>query len=45
MSELYEADPLLIEQSIESGVLTQCYAWRAHYAENYAHRFDDYYRI
>ena len=45
MSELYEADPLLIEQSIESWVITKCDDWRDHYESNYAYRFDEYYRL
>ena len=45
MSELYEADPLLIEQSIESWVITKCDDWRNHYESNYSYRFDEYYRL
>jgi len=28
MSELYEQDPLIIEQSIEDWVITKCEDWR-----------------
>ena len=45
MSELYETDPLLVEQSIESWVITKCDDWRDHYESNYAYRFDEYYRL
>ena len=45
MSELYELDPLLIEQSIESWVITKCDDWRDHYESNYSYRFDEYYRL
>ena len=45
MSELYEVDPLLIEQSIESWVITKCDDWRNHYESNYSYRFDEYYRL
>ena len=45
MSELYETDPLLIEESIESWVITKCDDWRDHYESNYAYRFDEYYRL
>ena len=45
MSELYEVDPLLVEQSIESWVITKCDDWRNHYESNYSDRFDEYYRL
>ena len=45
MSELYEVEPLLIEQSIESWVITKCDDWRNHYESNYSYRFDEYYRL
>ena len=45
MSELYEVDPLMIEQSIESWVMTKCDGWRDHYESNYSYRFDEYYRL
>ena len=45
MSELYEVDPLLVEQSIESWVITKCDDWRDHYESNYSDRFDEYYRL
>ena len=45
MSELYEVDPLLIEQSIESWVIKKCDDWRNHYESNYSYRFDEYYRL
>ncbi len=45
MSEIYEADPLLIEQSIEDWVMTKCDDWRDNYESNYSYRFDEYYRL
>ena len=45
MSELYEVDPLLIEESIEGWVTTKCRDWRDHYESNYDARFDEYYRL
>ena len=42
MSELYEVDPLMIEQSIESWVITKCDDWRDHYESNYSYRFEEY---
>lgn len=45
MSDLYEADPLMIEQSIEDWVITKCEDWRDHYESNYEQRFEEYYRL
>ena len=45
MSELYEADPLMAEESIEDWVITKCEDWRDHYESNYSYRFDEYYRL
>ena len=45
MSELYEADPLMAEESIEEWVITKCEDWRDHYESNYSYRFDEYYRL
>lgn len=45
MSELYEEDPLMIEESIESWVITKCEDWRDYYESNYEERFEEYYRL
>ena len=45
MSELFEQDPLMIEESIEDWVITKCEDWRDHYESNYEARFDEYYRL
>tara|TARA_S200000501_G_scaffold215867_1_gene202572 strand:- start:626 stop:2665 length:2040 start_codon:yes stop_codon:yes gene_type:complete len=45
MSELYETDPLMAEESIEDWVITKCEDWRDHYESNYSYRFDEYYRL
>lgn len=45
MSDLYEADPLMVEQTIEDWVITKCEDWRDHYESNYSYRFDEYYRL
>ena len=45
MSEIFEQDPLLIEESIEDWVITKCEDWRDHYESNYEARFDEYYRL
>ena len=45
MSELYETDPLLIEESIEGWVITKCEDWRDYYESNYEARFEEYYRL
>ena len=45
MSDIYEADPLMVEESIEDWVITKCEDWRDHYESNYSYRFDEYYRL
>ena len=45
MAELYEADPLMIEESIEDWVITKCEDWRDYYESNYEQRFEEYYRL
>ena len=45
MSEIFEQDPLMIEESIEDWVITKCEDWRDHYESNYEARFDEYYRL
>jgi len=45
MTELYETDPLMIEESIEDWVITKCEDWRDHYESNYEQRFEEYYRL
>ncbi len=45
MTELYEEDPLVIEQSIEGWVITKCEDWRDYYESNYEARFEEYYRL
>ena len=45
MSEIFEQDPLMIEESLEDWVITKCEDWRDHYESNYEARFDEYYRL
>jgi hypothetical protein len=45
MSELYESDPIMIEESIEGWVITKCEDWRDYYESNYESRFEEYYRL
>jgi len=45
MSEFYEEDPIVIEQSIEDWVITKCENWRDYYESNYEARFEEYYRL
>ena len=45
MSELYEEDPIVIEQSVEGWVMTKCEDWRDYYESNYEARFEEYYRL
>ena len=45
MTDLYETDPLLVEETIEEWVITKCEDWRDYYESNYEQRFDEYYRL
>jgi hypothetical protein len=45
MTELYEQDPLLVEETIEEWVMTKCEDWRDYYESNYEGRFEEYYRL
>jgi hypothetical protein len=45
MTELYEQDPLMIEESLEEWVISKCEDWRDHYESNYEEKFDEYYRL
>ena len=45
MSELYEQDPLMVEETIEDWVITKCEDWRDYYESNYEYRFEEYYRL
>jgi len=45
MSELYEQDPLMVEETIEDWVITKCEDWRDYYESNYEARFEEYYRL
>ena len=45
MSELYETDPIVIEESVEGWVISKCEDWRDYYESNYENRFEEYYRL
>jgi hypothetical protein len=45
MAELYETDPLMVEETIEDWVITKCEDWRDYYESNYEGRFEEYYRL
>ena len=45
MSEIYEQDPLMVEEAIEDWVITKCEDWRDYYESNYEYRFEEYYRL
>jgi hypothetical protein len=45
MSDLYEQDPLMIQESLEDWVITKCENWRDYYESNYEDRFEEYYRL
>ncbi len=45
MTDLYEQDPLMVEETIEDWVITKCEDWRDYYENNYEARFEEYYRL
>ena len=45
MSELYENEPLMIQEALEDWVITKCEDWRDYYESNYESRFEEYYRL
>ena len=45
MTDLYEQDPLMVEETIEDWVITKCEDWRDYYESNYEQRFEEYYRL
>ncbi len=45
MTDLYEQDPLMIEETIEDWVITKCEDWRDYYESNYEQKFEEYYRL
>jgi len=45
MTELYEQDPLMIQESLEDWVINKCEDWRDNYESNYEERFEEYYRL
>ena len=45
MDEIYEQDPLVMEQSVEDWVMVKCENWRDYYESNYESRFEEYYRL
>jgi hypothetical protein len=45
MTELYEQDPLMIQESVEDWVMIKCEDWRDYYESNYEDRFEEYYRL
>tara|TARA_R100001509_G_scaffold105522_1_gene62400 strand:- start:1675 stop:3708 length:2034 start_codon:yes stop_codon:yes gene_type:complete len=45
MSELYDNEPLMIQEALEDWVITKCEDWRDYYESNYESRFEEYYRL
>ena len=45
MSELYDNEPLMIQEALEDWVITKCEDWRDYYESNYENRFEEYYRL
>ena len=38
-------DVLMIQENLEDWVISLCENWRNNYESNYAHKFDEYYRL
>ena len=45
MSEIYEQDPLMIQEALEDWVMVKCEDWRDYYESNYEYKFEEYYRL
>ena len=45
MSDLYDNEPLMIQEALEDWVITKCEDWRDYYESNYESRFEEYYRL
>ena len=45
MSDLYDNEPLMIQEAVEDWVITKCEDWRDYYESNYESRFEEYYRL
>ena len=45
MSDLYENEPLMIQEALEVWVITKCEDWRDYYESNYEQKFEEYYRL
>jgi len=45
MEDIYEQDPLMIQESVEDWVMEKCERWRDHYESNYEAKFEEYYRL
>jgi hypothetical protein len=45
MSEIYEQDPLMIQEALEDWVMVKCEDWRDNYESNYEQKFEEYYRL
>jgi len=45
MSDLYENEPLMIQEALEDWVINKCEDWRDYYESNYEARFEEYYRL
>ncbi len=43
--DIYNPDPLMIEESLEEWVMTKCEDWRDYYESNYEAKFEEYYRL
>jgi hypothetical protein len=41
MSEIYEQDPLMIQEALEDWVMVKCEDWRDYYESNYEYKFEE----
>lgn len=44
-AELLEAEPLMLEESVEGWVMDKANTWRHHYESNYQQKHEEYYRL
>ena len=45
MTDIFESDVLLADESLADWVMTKCDNWRNHYEGNYAEKHQEYYRL
>ena len=43
--DIYNPDPIMIQESLSEWVMTKCENWRDYYESNYEDKFEEYYRL